>query len=111
MRQPINVRDIQLDPLLAVALLACVGGALVMLLFHSELGAQRQFGAASLYLLAMPASLLLARWLQLRAPRRAPRRAAVRALPRRQARRQRALPPRRRLRAALAAALVGPFPR
>ncbi len=103
--------ETRLDPLLAITLLASLGGLLVLLLFGAELGALSKLGAAPLYLLVMPASLLLARWLQLRGQRRSARRLAPRLPARRQARRRQLQPPRRRLRAVLAAALAAPLPR
>lgn len=114
MRDVTTIQEPPLDPLLALAALACAAGLLVLVMFHGPLGGLRQFGAAPLYLVAMPASLLLGRWLQLcGAPRRARRCVpqAARTALRRPARRVRTLPTRRRLRGLLAAVIAAPLPR
>lgn len=101
-----------IDPLLALTLLGLLAGALACALFEAELAALRRWGAAELYLLALPGAAALARWAQLRVARPSPQMAG-RARPRRSAaqvfaRRRRTPRGPRRLAASLAAALLLP---
>jgi hypothetical protein len=84
----------RIDPLLALSGLLCLAGTLTFWLFSSELGALRALGAAPLYLLVLPASLVLGRLRQLRPPARSaaarvPTRSRAMPLRRPSARRQR----------------------
>lgn len=68
--RPAVRRARELDLPLALALLSTAAGALVWLLFAAEWAALRAWGAPPLYLVALPASLALARWRQIAPPPR-----------------------------------------
>jgi hypothetical protein len=103
-------RPVLVDPVLALSLWLVLVGACLCAAFPALLTESNRLGAAPLYLLVMPACLAAARLRQLlsRVSERPLRRPALR----RPATRQRPLrPTRRRLKAALVAALVAPLPR